>query len=66
LVIKTLDPDWIRVRIRIHLKCWIRSVSLSGFNESGSIALRNTLIKEIFVLVVPYLGPRPLQKILID
>jgi len=26
LVIKTLDPDWIRIRIRIriHLKCWIR------------------------------------------
>jgi hypothetical protein len=24
LVIKTLDPDWIRIRIRIQLKCWIR------------------------------------------
>jgi hypothetical protein len=24
LVIKTLDPDWNRIRIRIHLKCWIR------------------------------------------
>jgi len=24
LVIKTLGPDWIRIRIRIHFKCWIR------------------------------------------
>jgi hypothetical protein len=29
LVINTLDLDWIR--IRIHLKCWIRYITGSGF-----------------------------------
>jgi hypothetical protein len=23
-VIKTLDPDWIRIRFQIHVKCWIQ------------------------------------------
>jgi hypothetical protein len=43
-VIKTLDPDWIR--IRIHLNCWIQTVS--GFNESGF----TTLLKNINYLML--------------
>jgi hypothetical protein len=31
-IIKTLDPDWIR--IRIHLKCWIR---IHSSDANGSV-----------------------------
>jgi len=36
LVIKSLDPDWIRIRIRIHF--W-NAGSVSWYNKSGSTAL---------------------------
>ncbi len=39
LVIKTLDTDWIRIRIRIHLKCWI-TIRIQWF---GSTTLLQSL-----------------------
>jgi hypothetical protein len=53
LVIKTLDPDWIRIRIRIriHLKCWIRPYSDPDEYHSSDVDICNAnLCKKILCI----------------
>jgi hypothetical protein len=59
MVIKTLDPDWIRIRIRIHLKCWIRiSIRIKWFRFQNRTLVPRTSVVWNETLQYSYVSSR--------